>query len=166
MAPHATDAAIKDWSSSHGASLRNVIDDRELDLHSSLDDDDLVEPVAVVGFSFKFPQDADSTDSFWKLLMEQRSTATEFPQDRLSVSAFYHPDPSRKSTVSKACDTLLYNVAYMMRSYLLTADISSRTTLLHSMLHSSRFQTLRQLLWTLNNGVFWRQLTGLWRTVS
>lgn len=63
-------------------------------------DGGLIEAVAIVGLSFRFPQEACSTDSFWKMLMEQRSTATEFPKDRLSASALYHPDPNRRGTVN------------------------------------------------------------------
>ena len=114
MAPHATDTFIENRDTTHSFTSRNALGDPDLDLPSPLEDGDLVEPIAVIGFSFKFPQEADSTDSFWKLLMEKRSTATEFPQDRLSVSAFYHPDASRGSTVSifKNSNRLLYNVAH------------------------------------------------------
>ncbi len=63
-------------------------------------DHDLVEPIAIVGFSLRFPQDATSVDSFWKMLMEGRCTATGFPEDRLSAAAIYHPDGTRRGTVS------------------------------------------------------------------
>ena len=59
-----------------------------------------IEPIAIVGLSIGFPQEGDSLDGFWSLLVEGRSTATEFPKDRLSVSAMYHPDPNRRGQVS------------------------------------------------------------------
>ena len=55
--------------------------------------------VAVIGFSLKFPQEATTAESFWKLLDEGRSAMTEFPKDRLNIDAFYHPDSSRRGTV-------------------------------------------------------------------
>lgn len=62
---------------------------------------DKLEPIAVVGLSLRFPQDATTVDSFWKLLLEQRCAVTPFPEDRLSVSGNYHPDPNRRDTVSR-----------------------------------------------------------------
>ena len=62
-------------------------------------DGDVVEPIAVVGLSFGFPQDAISSDAFWELLMEKRNTATEFPPDRLGAAGIYHPDQNRRGHV-------------------------------------------------------------------
>ena len=55
------------------------------------EDQDLLEPVAVIGFSLKFPQNATSLEAFWKLMAEKRSAMTEFPADHLNIEAFYHP---------------------------------------------------------------------------
>lgn len=60
---------------------------------------DILEPIAVIGFSFKFPQDATSTEPFWDMLMKGRCASTEFPKDRMNRAAFHHPDPSRPGTV-------------------------------------------------------------------
>jgi hypothetical protein len=60
---------------------------------------DKLEPVAVIGFSFKFPQDATSGESFWKMLLEGRSAMTEIPKDRFNIDAFYHPNADRHDTV-------------------------------------------------------------------
>ena len=62
-------------------------------------DENIVEPVAIVGLSFGFPQEATSSDAFWELLMSKQNTATEFPQSRLNISSMYHPDHSRKGQV-------------------------------------------------------------------
>lgn len=51
----------------------------------------LIEPVAVIGFSLKFPQDATSPEGFWEMMAGKRSAMTEFPADRLNIDAFYHP---------------------------------------------------------------------------
>lgn len=62
-------------------------------------ENDSVEAIAVVGFDVKLPQDADTPETFWKLLLEGRSAMTEVPKDRWNVDAFYHPDPDRPDTV-------------------------------------------------------------------
>jgi hypothetical protein len=62
--------------------------------------DQKFQPLAVVGFSMRFPQDATTPEAFWEMLMEGRSAMTEYPQDRLNIDAFYHPDTTRTDTVS------------------------------------------------------------------
>ena len=63
-------------------------------------DGDEVDPIAVIGFSINFPQEATTAESFWEMLDNGRSAMTEFPKDRLNIDAFYHPDSSRRGTVS------------------------------------------------------------------
>ncbi|KAF2811141.1 reducing type I polyketide synthase [Mytilinidion resinicola] len=60
---------------------------------------DATEPIAIVGFSFKFPGGCETADSFWEALLEKRNTATVFPKDRLSASAMYHPQLNRRGTI-------------------------------------------------------------------
>lgn len=99
MSPHATfDFAGRRVDSSRNMPENHYGDPAREFLPSQ--DTDLIEPVAIVGFSFRLPQDASSTESFWKMLLEQKSTATDFPKDRLSSSASYHPDPNRRGTVN------------------------------------------------------------------
>lgn len=62
---------------------------------------DQLEPLAVIGFSLKFPEDAISPDSFWKMLMEKRCASKEIPKDRMNIDALYHPDIERHDTVYK-----------------------------------------------------------------
>ena len=70
------------------------------DLQSHQNQDEMG-AVAIVGFSFTFPQGVTSSDSFWDLLMESRNTVTKVPHDRLSVDALYHPDRNRRGQVSQ-----------------------------------------------------------------
>lgn len=58
------------------------------------------EPIVVVGFAFKFPGDATDSTSFWNMMMEQRCAMTSTPADRISESAWHHPDQSRRGQVS------------------------------------------------------------------
>lgn len=62
--------------------------------------DDELEPLAIVGLAFEFPQDATSEDAFWQMIESGRSASTDFPSSRLNIDAFYHPDEDRPSSVS------------------------------------------------------------------
>ena len=63
--------------------------------------DQKLHPLAVVGLSLKFPQDAVSPEAFWDMLVEGRCASTEFPSDRLNIDSFYNPDTSRLDTLSQ-----------------------------------------------------------------
>ncbi|RMZ66475.1 polyketide synthase [Pyrenophora seminiperda CCB06] len=58
-----------------------------------------VEPIAIIGFGFKFPQDITNAESLWKLLMERRSTMTEIPKNRWNIDGFYKEHGHRPGTV-------------------------------------------------------------------
>jgi hypothetical protein len=62
-------------------------------------DGDSMGPIAVVGLSLKFPQEATSPEAFWKMLMEKRCAMTEVPSDRLNVDAFQGTDTNRTDQV-------------------------------------------------------------------
>ena len=63
---------------------------------------DKLEPIAVTGFSLKFPQDATSPEKFWQMMLHGRSAMTDVPKDRWNVDAFYHPNPDRQDCVGRA----------------------------------------------------------------
>lgn len=65
---------------------------------SRVEDDD-IEPIAIVGFSARLPQDGESADGFWKMICEGRSAASAIPKARFNADAFYHPDVDRIDTV-------------------------------------------------------------------
>jgi acyl transferase domain-containing protein len=67
-----------------------------------------MEPIAVIGVSFKFPGGAETTDEFWKILVERRCTATEYPRDRFNIDAFWHPDGKKQNTVSRPRLSLVF----------------------------------------------------------
>lgn len=50
------------------------------------------DPVAICGFSIKFPGDAVSPESFWKMLIEKRCSMTEFPASRFNKKGFYRKE--------------------------------------------------------------------------
>lgn len=59
-----------------------------------------IKPIAVVGFSFGFPQDATSSEAFWDMLLNRKNTNTPIPPQRMSATAMYSPDASRRGQVS------------------------------------------------------------------
>jgi hypothetical protein len=60
----------------------------------------ILEPIAVVGMAYKFPQGASSDAAFWKMLLEKRCATTEFPADRMNIDAFHSIDPKRLNRIS------------------------------------------------------------------
>ncbi len=65
-------------------------------------EDESKTPIAIIGYSLRFPQEATSSEAFWRMLVEGRSARTEIPGDRFNVDAFHHPDSSRHDSV---CNT-------------------------------------------------------------
>lgn len=61
---------------------------------------DALPPLAIVGLSLKFPQDAVSPESFWDMIVQGRCAATEFPPDRLNIDAHHHPNSNRLDGLS------------------------------------------------------------------
>ncbi|KAI2628557.1 hypothetical protein GGR54DRAFT_636275 [Hypoxylon sp. NC1633] len=62
--------------------------------------DDQLEPIAIIGFSMRFPDEATSPEGLWDILYTGRNVMTEVPLDRFNVNGFYHPDPSRPDTIN------------------------------------------------------------------
>jgi acyl transferase domain-containing protein len=63
------------------------------------------EPIAVIGFSLKFPQDADSPQSFWDMLYEGRCASSDFPLERLNVEAHHdHESTGARTVISQNLD--------------------------------------------------------------
>lgn len=61
---------------------------------------DLLPALVIVGISLKFPEDAVSPESFWKMLMDGRCASKEFPADRLNIDVYYDSNPNRYDTLS------------------------------------------------------------------
>ena len=61
--------------------------------------EEVFEPIAIIGFSLRFPQDATSPEKFWNMLSEARSAMTDVPKDRFNIDAFYHPNVDRLDSV-------------------------------------------------------------------
>ena len=53
---------------------------------------DILEPLAIIGFSLKFPQDADCAAGFWRMLGMKKCAMTSWPKDRVNLDAFHDWD--------------------------------------------------------------------------
>ena len=61
---------------------------------------DTMEPLAIIGMACRFPQEGDTNENFWKLLMSGKPAMTPFPKDRINMDGHYHPDVEHGGTVS------------------------------------------------------------------
>ena len=47
------------------------------------------EPIAIIGLSFKLPQEATDESNFWKVLSERKNLSTEWPKDRFTMDSLF-----------------------------------------------------------------------------
>ncbi|PYI00238.1 ketoacyl-synt-domain-containing protein [Aspergillus sclerotiicarbonarius CBS 121057] len=52
----------------------------------------ILDPIAIVGFSIKFPGDADTPECFWQMLETKQCAFQAWPKDRLNFEAFMSRD--------------------------------------------------------------------------
>lgn len=67
--------------------------------HVNARDEDVLDSIAVVGFSFKFPEEPNSAEAFWDMMIEGRCVSIESPKDRLNIDAFYEPNKDIQGAV-------------------------------------------------------------------
>jgi acyl transferase domain-containing protein len=67
--------------------------------HTGAEELSTVEPIAIIGFALKGPGDATTVESFWEMMMEARSTSSQFPKERLNHSAYHSTDTGAIGTV-------------------------------------------------------------------
>ncbi|KAI0181683.1 putative polyketide synthase [Hypoxylon sp. FL1284] len=78
---------------------------------SSEVDGNETDPIVICGLSIKFPQDAVSPEAFWKMMVEKRSSTTDFPSDRISTDGFYKSKKSQNSVTLKGGHFIAENPA-------------------------------------------------------
>ena len=83
-------------------------------------------PVAVIGFSVNFPQQATSSAAFWRMLVEGRSARSVVPPERFNINSFYHPDEDRHDTVSVVSQNSLRVAKKHVRSKTLSDTFQRR----------------------------------------
>ncbi|RAL08511.1 polyketide synthase [Aspergillus homomorphus CBS 101889] len=63
--------------------------------HKQSEKEDRLEPIAIVGYAYRFPGEAVTDDGFWRMMMEKRCVASEAPADRINSAGWCHPDKRR-----------------------------------------------------------------------
>ncbi|KAF2014351.1 hypothetical protein BU24DRAFT_481793 [Aaosphaeria arxii CBS 175.79] len=58
-------------------------------------ENETITPIAIIGFAFRGPGDATSSEAFWDLLNEKRTAASDYPSERLNLDAFYRDGERR-----------------------------------------------------------------------
>src|ERR1700682_2598813 len=58
------------------------------------------EPIAIIGIGCRFPGDADTPESFWRLHNDGVDAIGEVPPDRWNIAAYYDPDPAAPGKMS------------------------------------------------------------------
>jgi acyl transferase domain-containing protein len=59
-----------------------------------------MDDIAVIGFSFKFPQGADDERSFWDVLKNGRNLMTPWPKARSTFDSMENPSQTEGSEVT------------------------------------------------------------------
>lgn len=71
------------------APMANQYDQTTPTANSTADD------IAVVGFSFKLPQDVDDVSSFWDVLQNRKNLMTRWPESRMNAESFLSGNKSK-----------------------------------------------------------------------
>jgi acyl transferase domain-containing protein len=69
--------------------------------HSAEPDHANTEPMAIIGLAVRAADEATDAEAFWDFLLRARQAARPIPEDRLSSTGFYHPDPNRGGSVGQ-----------------------------------------------------------------
>ena len=69
----------------------------------------VLEPIAVIGLSCRFPG-AKSPDGFWRLLKDSVDAISEVPRQRWNIDAYYDPDPTATGKISSRWGGFLEDV--------------------------------------------------------
>jgi acyl transferase domain-containing protein len=48
------------------------------------------EDIAIVGYSFRLPQDVNDDTAFWEVLQNRKNLMTEWPASRVNADSFRH----------------------------------------------------------------------------
>src|SRR5688572_6014821 len=69
----------------------------------------VVEPIAIVGMSCRFPF-AQNLKEFWNLLAQGKDTITEMPSDRWNAADYFDPDPEADRKTNQRHASFLKNI--------------------------------------------------------
>lgn len=75
-----------------------------------------MEPIAIIGFSFKLPQGTTDESALWEMLESGRNVMTEWPDTRLTIDSLYDGGSRNQNTVG------LYYLPSILLQYRLHED--------------------------------------------
>ena len=55
----------------------------------------LSEPIAIIGMGCRFPGKTNSSEAFWKLMLDGVDAVGEVPEERWDIRTYYHPDQAK-----------------------------------------------------------------------
>ncbi|KAJ4300071.1 hypothetical protein N0V90_005320 [Kalmusia sp. IMI 367209] len=58
-----------------------------------------LEPLAIIGMAFQFPDGATSEKAFWDMLVEKRCASREYPKERLNIDAFHGVNANKPCSI-------------------------------------------------------------------
>lgn len=58
-----------------------------------------MDDIAIIGMSCRFPGEASSIEGLWEMVENGRCAYSDFPEDRINIDGFYHPDGHRQGSV-------------------------------------------------------------------
>lgn len=59
-----------------------------------------MEPIAIIGISFKMPQEASDESSLWEVIEKKKNLMTEWPRERTNIAAFHNGPDHEPNMVS------------------------------------------------------------------
>lgn len=58
-----------------------------------------MDDIAIIGMSCRFPGEAKSIQGLWDMVQKGSCAYSDFPEDRINIDGFYHPDGHRQGSV-------------------------------------------------------------------
>ena len=70
-------------------------------LNSSSDPNNPLEPLAIIGMAFEFPDGAVTDNAFWNMMVQKRCASKFYPAERMNIDSFYSTSGKQQNSVSQ-----------------------------------------------------------------
>lgn len=119
--------------------------------------------IAIVGYSFKLPQDVNDDASFWEILQNRQNLMTSWPESRLNTEAFV---TSKNHKVFQLVPNVKTTIAHDLASFMAGEGISSTKIPVPLMPRFSQSRRKRPQRWILCSAGRWKRPTVLLKRVG
>lgn len=118
-----------------------------------------MEPIAIIGMSFRLPQGVEDEPSLWDTLEKGKNLVTDWPSSRANVDAFFENQAASNGTVFHNGYIKMMNYFFpnSVHSYDQRGHIFSARILLPLMLHFSPSPQRKPLQWIHSSVYYWKQ---------